>query len=608
MENIITKPLTLEPNTKYVISFLYSYQTEDENCYVSTLDYGIYNLDNIENIGVRGQSVGKGAYTKKANTYFVTPNTKRKLTLEFETPENTENLVFVLRYSDENVLGKEKGKTTLFIDDFKLYLAAEVPKSKVKIKCKTCASVNLITTNPDNIFVGDKLELTVTTANGRSSLVKVNSNTIVPNENGIHSFVAEEKVDIEVSCKGDETLSYANVDKFGNNLAKYNEDIAALPIWEGDTVYHETVLFFGNRKTAKLLYPISEIISVRSYDLYTNYLEGVDYEITKDGLLKILDGSRIPIYKKPLECHNTKENPLPEIIKAFPIVGKENTYASFIDDYVYPAYAINVTYEHNKLWEDGFNPYIIQSVKKDIPKVFEKLEKGEDVNVVIFGDSASCGWSSSGLNYVEGIYSPDNASFMSYMLNFPPFTPPWTIMLEQGLKKLYPKANVTFKNLALGGKCANWGYANVAKRLNLLGDDWKSDLVILAFGGNDLTRGDSTDLFYSNMQKNIDAIRLETTNGAGPDTEILLWSQYICNTKVKQYTLDKHLAYRDVYFELAKANDNVGLVDTVGEFNEVLKSKDVVDIFNTNVNHGNDFLTRVIAQCMLSAFNPKNDK
>lgn len=54
------------------------------------------------------------------------------------------------------------------------------------------------------------------------------------------------------------------------------------------------------------------------------------------------------------------------------------------------------------------------------------------------------------------------------------------------------------------------------------------------------------------------------------------------------------MAYRDVYFELADENEGVGLSDSVGEFAEIIKSKEIVDIFNTNVNHGNDFLTRVI--------------
>ena len=43
------------------------------------------------------------------------------------------------------------------------------------------------------------------------------------------------------------------------------------PIWLGDTIYNETVVFVGQNDLGKLLYPVEEIISVTSYDLKTVY-------------------------------------------------------------------------------------------------------------------------------------------------------------------------------------------------------------------------------------------------------------------------------------------------------------------------------------------------
>lgn len=58
-------------------------------------------------------------------------------------------------------------------------------------------------------------------------------------------------------------------------------------------------------------------------------------------------------------------------------------------------------------------------------KVIQKLENGEDVNILFFGDSISCGWSSSGLNAVNGIFDASNkagnpdAEVLFWSQNFP---------------------------------------------------------------------------------------------------------------------------------------------------------------------------------------------
>ena len=59
---------------------------------------------------------------------------------------------------------------------------------------------------------------------------------------------------------------------------EYNLDVYMKPIWDGDVIYNETVMFVDKDSLAPLLYPAVEIISVRSYDLKTEYVRGVDYE------------------------------------------------------------------------------------------------------------------------------------------------------------------------------------------------------------------------------------------------------------------------------------------------------------------------------------------
>lgn len=170
----------------------------------------------------------------------------------------------------------------------------------IKVNTKTSSSVTPVYGTFDSAALGEEVAFRVVTEPGLTPTVTVNGVTVTADSTGVYSFVAVADNVIQVVCDGDETRRDAALDKDGNDLSSYQRDLYLTPVWEGDTVYHEPVLFYTGRKIAKLLYPISEIISVRSYDLKTNYIAGVDYEITDDGQLKRLEGSRIPVYTAPL--------------------------------------------------------------------------------------------------------------------------------------------------------------------------------------------------------------------------------------------------------------------------------------------------------------------
>ncbi|MBQ3088840.1 MAG: DUF4886 domain-containing protein [Clostridia bacterium] len=591
-------PLNLTPNTEYELSFWYAYTTTNADRYLNEITYGLYVPDPTGKKMVVAS--GKAGMFKTSKVFA--PNNSlagvwQKATLKFTTGDNVDNLVFAYTYHDKlkSDISATVNKCPLYIDDVSIKCTENVtPKAQITVDTKDAASVEFIGGYFKDFAVGDKVQFKVRTKDNLIPTVSANGTTLTASSNGNYSFVATEENIVSVECEGDENRFDPNVDKQGRPLYEYNEEIAATPVWEGDTVYHETVLFIPGRETAKLLYPIDKVISVRSYDLTMNYLEGVDYEITEDGLLKILDGSKIPVFTKPLETTESS---------SFPVYGKENTYAAFIGDYDYPAYAITVTYEHTEQWPDaeGYNPEtVIQSQKDKIPEVFKKLEKGEEVNIVIFGDSASCGLSTSGLFYDHAIYQK-NGSLGSNILNFAPFTPAWPVMLEQNLKKLYPDARITFKNIALGGQTAQWGKGVIKERLGYLERDygWTNttpDLMILCFGANDLTAGHTAEEFGSNMQAIIDEFRDYT----GTDTEVLLWTQYVTNTSVVQYQPENLMANREQFYTIAENNDGVGIADSMSVFFEVLESKEIYDIFNDNMVHGNDFLTRIIAQCLIA--------
>ena len=62
-------------------------------------------------------------------------------------------------------------------------------------------------------------------------------------------------------------------------MPNYDLKTYVKPIWEGDTIYYETVLFVGEEDCAPLLFPIKEVVAVYNYGLDIEYVKGKDYEI-----------------------------------------------------------------------------------------------------------------------------------------------------------------------------------------------------------------------------------------------------------------------------------------------------------------------------------------
>ena len=91
----------------------------------------------------------------------------------------------------------------------------------------------------------------------------------------------------ENSMENKETVKPAVFDRF-------DEDTAMIPFYQGNTVYGETVMFIDRKDRKQLLFDPDEILSVRSYDLKTEYVRGKDYDLDKDGRLILTEGSSIP--------------------------------------------------------------------------------------------------------------------------------------------------------------------------------------------------------------------------------------------------------------------------------------------------------------------------
>ena len=139
------------------------------------------------------------------------------------------------------------------------------------------------------------------------------------------------------------------------DCGKYDFDTYMRPIWEGQTVYNEIVMFYPNGQTgvvdpAPLLYTPQQVISVRSYDLQTVYEAGVDYTV-ENGCIARTPQSRIPAWEYD-EYYPTS----PSSVK-LPSVSLPGRYYVYGPGALFAGYQVCVTYTHTDTWNGPLPTY-----------------------------------------------------------------------------------------------------------------------------------------------------------------------------------------------------------------------------------------------------------
>ena len=342
-------------------------------------------------------------------------------------------------------------------------------------------------------------------------------------------------------------------------LDSYSLDTWLVPYWDGYITYHESVMFVGD-DGAPLLYKPEDIFSVRSWDLKTEYVEGVDYEV-KDGKIYRLEGSAMPHFTWNEFYPTSKATS----VSGNAYEGTNKPFVFFAEGTYFHKNQVFVTYNHQKD-ESLFVP----KKSEKLHKFIDKLEKGEEVNLVFFGDSITAGANASGRG--------DNPQA--------PYTPMWTKMVTSALEAKYPKAKINYTNTAVGGKETNWGIENLESEVNA----HKPDLVVLGFGMNDGKK--STEAFAANIKKMVDGILAKN-----PDCEIALIGTMLPHSETVYYR-DQHLQ-EAALCGLAKSYTNVDVIPMTSVHKSLLEHKRYFDMTGNNVNHPNDFLIRVYAQTIL---------
>lgn len=587
--------ITLKPNTEYLISFNCTYTVPRDDVFPTKISYGVY-FENQKSQKVEQLTVDSvGRFVPAAD---FAPGTWVNKTFTFTTGDTVpENTVFAFSYSAGSSTTEGaavQNNTILYIDDI-VVMPTNNNTVNIEINAKNNISVVPENGNQKLATKNKPYGFKVITQPGLTPTVTAHGQTLTADANGLYTFTPTADTVINISCgSADNGRPAYGKDYFGRDLTQYNAEVYAEQVWKGDTLYHETALFMNGKDTIKLLYPVDEVISLRSYSLQTQYVEGVDYEITSDGCIKVLPNSRIPVYSLPRTKTTATSAPLKD---------NPNEYITSMDDIVYTVYAVNVTYKHSTVFEDGYQPAAPEVQNKSLDGVLTKLKNGQQVNIVVVGDSISCGWNCSGM-FNEPIYSASNtegAYENGYIMGVAPYMPTWANMLVAKLNEMHP-GQINFKNLALSGKTAKWGADNITARLSLWKDDNGNyvmpDLMLIGFGVNDSAGNVSTESYKLSMQNIVINTRYYTNN---QNLEALYYSPMMPNQLTAAWDKTKLLAYENALEELAAEDENIAVAKLTSVFDEIIKSKAPEDYLNTYWNHGNDFTGRMYLTTILYA-------
>ncbi len=377
---------------------------------------------------------------------------------------------------------------------------------------------------------------------------------------------------------------------FGIDLSDLSEMM--LPIFSGNTVKNETVMFLDKGETKTLLFPIENVISVTSYDGTIVYQEGIDYSVV-DGKLKVLEKSSIPCittakyYNCPGSALHTKYR------------GEE--VATYWGEDLMDDWQINVSYTHTESWK-GFE----QDCQADIFENFiNKLQNGEDVTVIFFGDSITNGLNASW----RGNYAPYQHPYPMLFVEALADLFDYTVHYERVDNKLSgtPKVpdkdyvagtrgTITYINTAVSGLNTKKGADRAEASVSLFAKLYGCDLLVLAFGMNDGTNAPS---YTSDNLKTI----VDGALKIAPETSVALITTMVSNPADTRRSATAKANQRSAVKELANnyVNDGVpcGVADMGSVSLSVLERKAFHDYSGNNINHPNDFFGRVYAQTLL---------
>jgi len=339
------------------------------------------------------------------------------------------------------------------------------------------------------------------------------------------------------------------------------------PIWQGDTMRGESVLFTKDddgQPHASVLFPIEQVLAVKNSVGDTTYEEGRDFTWNKNSReIRLTPNSRIT-FSKPtdlLKPANTQQFHLQHRN------GQGDIY--FGAKLEYQNLQTCVTYKHAAT---AWKADVPKRNEQSLPKTLAKLRGGEPLRVLIIGDSISTGCNASG--WAGG----------------PPFQPAYPELVKSALEHNYA-GKVSLTNVSVGGMATPWMLTMLEKVIAE-----KPDLVIIAFGMNDAA-GRTAAEYRANTRDAITKVKSQL-----PDAEFILVATMVGNQDWIALKQELFPAYRDALHELC--GPGIALADVTSVWSELLKVKNHYDLTGNGVNHPNDFGHRIYAQVICSLLVP----
>lgn len=360
-------------------------------------------------------------------------------------------------------------------------------------------------------------------------------------------------------------------------MYQYQIEDQFIPFWDRNVMYNEAACFIqeGEAVSAKLLCTPVKIVSVRDWSLQKEYVEGRDY-IWDEGSKTLIrpEGSEIPFFTPgQLAGENEQGGKVPAFTGDYQADFDEQGRSRFgnvlycVSEYLYSR-QINVTYIYDP--EEFNGPTALYQGDK-LPRTMDKLNKGEGLNVVFYGDSIPYGCEASS------------------MYNREPNQNTYPQLFRIGLNKIFG-SRIRLRNTAVGGMTSAWGLENVESGVI----QYKPDLAVILFGGNDDGIGGAQATF-KNMRGMIERIQREL-----PECEIIIMGTIVGNEAAGFNTPTLKPLLTQGFNQIAEEYTGVVSIDIYNLHSYMLESKNYVDLSGNNINHPNDYMIRVHAMQLMA--------
>lgn len=510
------------------------------------------------------------------------------------------------------------GDADVYLDEFMIFKTENISVNYEN------EAVRLVTENDSDPFkaarVGSQVTFRAECDSTVTPTVKYGNDVLTPVD-GIYTITVVKGSSISVTTGG-QTAAQTHAPGVGLNgedLTKFDPDVYMNKIWEGNTVYHEPVMFAKSSDgyimtTKELLYPVEDIVSIRSANLKTYYIKGVDYKI-ENGKIVWLEGGQIPLYTGPLTVpKNANASDYPSEVTdngtvawgdTFPTDENKGLYG--IWDGYHERHTVYVTYTHNKKWsdlvEEGYTPAVPENQSEDMTAFYNKLAANDNsgINVLVYGDSTATGASATGQNVNYDLFDANGNVTRSQGggIKAPVFFEQATAQLAKGYVN---SSKINYYNIALGGQNTKWGAENLQKRVDMMNTHYcktiTPDIIYVKFCANDM--GLTADEYKTNMQSIVTQFKKLYPNAA-----IVLVSGKINNVRSTNFgtaeALEKVDAFENALADIALKETNCIVAKNTSVWKEIVKSKDCEDYLSNFVNHANDFWSMVTAQVIVAS-------